>query len=198
VRARARGRSFGRVEDMDLLRVVASGRRSWWALLIGSAAGALLVVLGSSTSAYRASTKLLVGPLGGSYELLRSAGEQAQTYADMAVSERVLRDAGARLPVPRTAAELEGDVVARADADSRVLTISAQTSGRVSAAATATAVAAALIRAGGARELHLVQPTFAGAGRVGGPDRPLVALAALAGLLGALALVVTRDRLRVA
>jgi len=183
---------------MDLLRVVATGRRSWWALLIGSAAGALLVLFGSSAPAYRASTKLLVGPLGGGYELLRSAGEQAQTYADMAVSERVLRDAGARLPAPRTPAELKGDVAVSADADSRLLTISARTSVRASAAATAGAVAAALMRAGGGRELHLVQPASAGAGRVGGPDRALVVLAALAGLLGALALVVTRDRLRVA
>jgi capsular polysaccharide biosynthesis protein len=175
---------------MDLLRVLATGRRSWWALLIGTAAGALLVLLGSSAPSYRASAKLLVGPLGGDYPMLRSAGQQAQTYADMAVSERVLRDAG----VPA----LQGDVVARADADSRLLTISAQTGSRASAAATAGAVAAALVRAAGARELHLVQPTAAGAGRVGGPDRPLVVLAALAGLLGALALVVTRERLRLA
>jgi capsular polysaccharide biosynthesis protein len=183
---------------MDLLRVVATARRSWWALLIGSAAGALLVLLGSSAPSYRASAKLLVGPLGGDYPLLRSAGQQAQTYADMAVSERVLRDAGARLPAPRTAAELQRDVVARADADSRLLTISAQTGGRASAAETASAVAAALVRAGGARELHLVQANAAGAGRVGGPDRALVVLAALAGLLGALALVVARDGLRLA
>jgi len=191
-------------ESLDLARIIASTRRWWWVLLIGAAAGsALAVVAGQGgSSGYRASAQLLVGPIAGDYSLLRAAGRQAETFADLATSEPVLMAARSRLRTRRTVPQLRNDVVAKADDVTRLLTITAQAEGPAEAAATANAVAAELQRKSRpedtqhAHELTVVEPAVLPRGATGYRSKTLAAIAAVTGVLGALTVVVLLDHRR--
>jgi hypothetical protein len=180
--------------QLYLAGVLRIARRRWWALLAGALAGVVLVVGASATasSGYQGSVKLLVGPIGGQYTALRAASQQAETYADLAVSTPVLEAARAR----------SGSVSAKADYLTRLLTITAQSRGRTAAAATAEAVARALMRATGPRragspgELTRLGPVETSPADSGGRRKTLAAIAALTGLLAALTLTVGVDRRR--
>jgi capsular polysaccharide biosynthesis protein len=188
-------------EYPDLARVLATAAHWWWALVLGALIGAALAfglgVGGAKT--YQASTKLLVGPIGGEYQELRAAGQQAETDADLATSEPALRAAKARLATPRTVAQLRGDVVASADDVTRLLTITARADRAPAAAATANALAAELMRLTHAddpasgHQLSVVEPAQPPAGPITTRAKALVVIAALAGLLAALTLVVLLD-----
>jgi succinoglycan biosynthesis transport protein ExoP len=188
----------------DLARILATARRWWWALLLGAlVTGALALAANpSGTVTYQASTRLLVGPIGGDYSLLRAAGQQAQTYADLATSQPVLAATRARLGSADTAGALRRRVTAQADDVSRLLTISARAKSPAVAAATANALATELQRVTRAtvpesvNELRVVEPAQAPRGPVAGHSRLLVALAALAGLLGVLTVLVIYDLAR--
>lgn len=185
-------------EYPDLARIVATARRWWWALLLGALAGAALALAagGNGPASYQSSTRLLVGPIGGEYSLLRAAGQQAQTYADLATSQPVLRATSARLRTPASVAELRRKVAAQADDVSRLLTITAQGPSPEAAAQTANALAAELQRVTratdpeSANELRVVEPAQAPRRPVQGRARVLVLLAALAGLLAVLTVLV--------
>lgn len=185
-------------KQLYLAGVLKIARRRWWALLAGAIAGVVLVaVAGAAThSGWEGSVKLLVGPIGGQYTELRAASRQAETYADIATSGPVLEAARGRVRVPPAI------VSAKADYFTRVLTISAQTGGRRSAAAAASAVAGALIRATGPRragtpgELTLLGPAETSPAAGGARRKTLAALAGLAGLLTMLMLLVSIDRRR--
>jgi capsular polysaccharide biosynthesis protein len=198
------GGSDERPRYPDLAGVAASARRWWWALLVGALAGAALatVTAGSNGSSYRASVKLLVGPIGGEYSLLRAAGQQAETYADLATSRPVVSASRARLGTQRSVEQLRGDVLATADDATRVLTISAQADTPAAAAATVNVLASELQRATRANnrqsghELRVVEAAQVPSAPVGRRTKILVAIAVLAGLLGMLTLVVIVDIMR--
>jgi polysaccharide biosynthesis transport protein len=191
-------------ESLDLARIIGSARRWWWAMLVGAAAGVALAVAAGEGggSGYRATAKLLVGPIGGDYSLLRAAGRQAETFADLATSEPVLIAARSRLRTRRTVPQLRSDVVAKADDVTRLLTITAQAEGPAEAAATANAVAAELQRksrpddAQHAHELTVVEPAVLPVGVTGYRSKTLAAIAAMTGVLGALTVVVLLDHRR--
>ena len=184
----------------DLARIVATAARWWWALALGAIAGAALALAagGGGAPTYQASTRLLVGPIGGEYSLLRAAGQQAETDADLVTSEPVLRAARVRLGDARTVAQLRGDVSASADDVTRLLKITATARGPAAAAATANALAAELARLtaaddpGSGHELTVVDRA-APAGPSDNRANALVAIAAFAGLLAALTLAVLAD-----
>jgi capsular polysaccharide biosynthesis protein len=184
--------------QLYLAGVLAIARRRWWALLAGSLAGAVLVVLAGAAArtGYEGSVKLLVGPIGGQYTELRAASQQAETYADIATSAPVLQAARARVRQPSAA------VSAKADYFTRLLTISAQARGRAAAAAMADAVTHALMRATGPRrpgtpgDLTVLGPVETSTAANEGRRKTLVAIAALAGLLATLTLLVSVDRRR--
>jgi tyrosine-protein kinase len=191
-------------EYPDLARILATAARWWWALLLGALVGAAaaLAVGGHAAATYEASTRLLVGPIGGEYQVLRAAGQQAATDADLATSEPVLRATRARLATPRSVAQLRGDVVATADDVTRLLTITARADRPAPAAATANALAAELTRLTRAEdpahghELSVIEPAQAPSAPIHTRSGALVAIAALAGLLAALTLVVLADLTR--
>src|SRR5918912_1119985 len=99
--------------DPDLGRVLRLGWRWAWLLAIAAVASALLVsATGSSgTASYRASAVVLVGPVGGDYDPLRAAGQQAQTLSQVASSRPVLAGAKRRL-----GAAAEGSLRGRVEA----------------------------------------------------------------------------------
>src|SRR3954454_14447128 len=105
---------------------------------------ALVAVLGSHAPRREASTTFLVGPIGGEYSQLRAAGQQAQTYAELATSGPVLDGASARLRGTRSGPQLRGAIAADADFYTRLLTITASGRRRTEALATVGAVTAEL------------------------------------------------------
>jgi capsular polysaccharide biosynthesis protein len=192
------GRSNERPEALGLGHVLATVRRRWWALLGGTLVGAALVIVGGWEGAsYRATTRLLVGSMGGDYSSLRAAGRQAETYADLATSEPVLRAASARLSPRPKVAQLRRDVTATADDVTRLLSISAAGDRPARATATADAVAAALRATNPrmARDLRIVEPARAPSAP-DGRSKALLAIAAFTGLLATLTALVTVDARR--
>jgi capsular polysaccharide biosynthesis protein len=185
-------------KQLYLAGVLEVARRRWWLLLAGAAAGVVLVMAASAAgrSGYEGSVKLLVGPMGARYSALKAASQQGETYADLATSAPVLDAARAHVRQPSAV------VSANADYFTRVLTISAQARGRAASAAMASAVADALMRVTGPRrpgapgELTVLGPAETSPAASGGRRKTLVAIAALAGVLASLTLLVSIDRRR--
>jgi capsular polysaccharide biosynthesis protein len=193
-------RSGGRYPD--LARVVALARH-WWLPLIAAvvAAGTLAAVVGSHRGAtYESETRLLVGPLDGEPKVVRAAGSQAQTFSQLATSQLVLDRAQRRLGDRRPGAALLDDLRVDAAEATRVLTIEARAPDARTASDRANAVAAELMRMVDARrppgnenQLRLVDPAQPADDPVGTGLSALVATAAVAGLLGALAVMLMVD-----
>jgi capsular polysaccharide biosynthesis protein len=196
-------RSEGRYPD--LARVIALARR-WWLPLLAAmlAAGALAGVVGSHSGAtYEAKTRLLVGPLEGDPKDLRSAGTQAQTFSQLATSQVVLDRAQRQLRDPRPAAALLPDVRVDAAESTRVLSITARARDARTAAERANAVAGALMRIvdgrrppGAENQLQVVDAALPPDEPVGSGLAALTLMAALAALLGGLAVVLLADYFR--
>lgn len=185
-------------KQLYLAGVLEIARRRWWVLLAGALAGTLLVVVAGAAArpGYEGSIKLLVGPIGGSYSELKAASQQAETYADLAVSEPVLQTARARLH------DRSATVSANADYFTRLLTISAVARRRAAADEMASAVADSLKgairsrRPGPLGQLTVLGPVETSPAASGGRRKTLVAIAALAGLLATLTVLVSVDRRR--
>jgi capsular polysaccharide biosynthesis protein len=210
-----------RPEYPDLARLGASLRRWWPAMLVGAVLFGALGVHASRPDAtpYTASSQVLVGPLAGELSVLRAAGQQAQTYADLATSRPVLSAALKGSGSRQTVAQLENNVTAKADDVTRLLKISVNAHKPTEAAHLANAVAAQVVR-----QTRVQQPPAAPAkaGKTPGPaelaaglklqivdfaepgpasasgstSKSLAAIAALAGLLVALAIGVVVDVLQ--
>jgi tyrosine-protein kinase len=210
-----------RPEYPDLARLAASLRRWWPAMLVGAVLFGALGVRASRPDAtpYTASSQILVGPLAGELSVLRAAGQQAQTYADLATSRPVLSAALKGSGSRQTVAQLQTNVTAKADDVTRLLKVSVSAHGPEEAAHLANAVAAQVVRqtrpqqssvpattsgktpgpAELAAGLKLKIVDFAEAGpatAAGSTSKSLAAVAALAGLLAALTLGVVVDVLR--
>jgi non-specific protein-tyrosine kinase len=195
----ARERNAG--EYPDLARVAALAGRWWWALVVGAVVAAILVLMaGARTgSTYEAEARLLVGPVGGELLVLRGAGQQAETLAQLATSHAVLDRVRRRLGPAAPATDLALLVRASADDVSRVLTITADTPARGSAAPLANAVAAEVQRLSPARvrgDVRVVDPAVTPPGPVGSGTKVLAAIAMLATVLGLLALILVADYFR--
>jgi capsular polysaccharide biosynthesis protein len=203
-------------DTLDLLRLVALARRRWLILVLAGAAAALLAVTATShgKAVYQSEARLLVGPIDSDFSELRAAGQQAQTFAQLATSGAILQATAHRLGPPATAAALVPNVRAQADEVARLLTITMRAS-RPDVATRANAALVTELQAfaqrgdqaaaqGGAQpgakgsaqrgattkhDLSVVDPPSAGLA-IGSGRSPLVALAAVAGVLAAFGLVV--------
>jgi capsular polysaccharide biosynthesis protein len=146
---------------------------------------------------YDARARVLVGPLSGEEKTLRAAGQLTQTYRELAL-QRPLLNATAK-----QAGLAPGDLRLTADANSvtRLLSLHVRQSDPRLAAKIANDHAGNLIAlaerrgSGSARagRLRVVEPAVAESRPVG-PALAITALAALAGLLGALLLAFRLDR----
>lgn len=179
--------------------LVATAKRRRWALVAGTLAAVVLVVgLGSQARRYTAEATFLVGPIGGEYNQLRAAEQQAQTYAALATSGDVLGAASVRLRGAGAIAQLRGAVTANADYTTRLLTITATSRGRAEAQSTAAAVGGEIQRIArtrvphGGSQLSIVQPARITA-KTGGTAKTLIAIAAFTGLLATLTVLVALE-----
>jgi succinoglycan biosynthesis transport protein ExoP len=179
-------------------------RRWWWLLALGAAASAIVGLLVASRvpPSYEAQARVLVGPLSGSRDEIRAAGEQARTYAEVATAEPVLQGAASRIGLPESGSRLKGKVTVTASDVTRLLAIRARDRNPEQAAAIANAVARELGVWAAARgntspegKLTLVEAASPPSHSTGLSLLVIVPLAAAAGLLGALGLAALFDSL---
>lgn len=181
--------------------------RRWWLVLLASivVAGAGGYVIASRLpKIYEAEAQLLVGPLNTDFETQRAAGQLANTYAQLATSRRVIDAVLTRTGADRSAEDLEEATTAVPNDVTRLVIIRVQDSDTGRAAALANAIAEELGRlaAESARpegQTQIIDP--AGPTTQVAPQVLLIVLlAAFAGLLAAIAIVVlieyTRDAVR--
>jgi capsular polysaccharide biosynthesis protein len=147
---------------------------------------------------YEATTRLLVGPLGGEEKVLRASGPLAETYAKLATTRAVLDGTARRLGLSRADIDLRAD----ANAVTRLLTLRARSNDARLAARVANTDAAALVAlstrrgAGSARAggVLVVEPAVPNGRSVGTSALTVASLAALAGLLIAFVLALAFER----
>lgn len=174
----------------------------WWALLVAAtvAAGVAGFAVGAGKPpTYAAKTVLLVGPTNTDYDTVRAAGQLAQTYAQLATTEPVLRGTAGRLHLD----SVSGQVSASANAVTRLLTITVKDRDRGRAVKIADTHANQMVALGAQRRsgvptdsgrIHVVEPAQASSSPVGLGAAPIGLAAALVGLLGTLGVVVILDR----
>ena len=147
---------------------------------------------------YEASTRLLVGPLGGEAKVLRASGPLAQTYAKLATTRALLDGTARRLGLSRADIDLRAD----ANAVTRLLTLRVRSTDARLAARVANTHAAALTAlstrrgAGSARAggLLVVEHAVPNGRRVGTSALMVASFAALAGLVSAFVLALAFER----
>jgi polysaccharide biosynthesis transport protein len=174
-------------------------RRWWWLLVLGTAASAIIGFLVASRvpPSYEAQARVLVGPLSGSRDEIRAAGEQARTYAEVATAEPILQGAASRIGL---SAGLKSKVTVTASDVTRLLAIRARDRNPEQAAAIANAVAHELSAWASQRgntspegKLTLVEAASPPGHSTGPSLLVIVPLAAVAGFLGALGLAALVD-----
>lgn len=170
--------------------------RRWLVVIIAATAMATLVgvVLGSSSGkTYEARTQLLVGPLNTDSNTTRASGDLAQTYAQLATSRNVLDTVATDVGVSK--GKLSSVVRATANSATRFLVIRARSEDPKAAAKVANSVAIQLIVLG--REdptrpegkIRVIDAATAPSAPVSPRLGLIVPLAAAAGLLGSLTLI---------
>jgi capsular polysaccharide biosynthesis protein len=147
---------------------------------------------------YEATTRLLVGPLGGDEKVLRASGPLAETYAKLATTRAVLDGTARRLRLSRADIDLRAD----ANAVTRLLTLRARSDDARLAARVVNTDAAALVAlstrrgAGSARAggLLVVEPAVPNGRSIGTSALTVASLAGLAGLAIAFVLALAFER----
>ncbi|CAN5706372.1 hypothetical protein BH10ACT1_BH10ACT1_36100 [soil metagenome] len=170
--------------------------RRWATVIIVATGMAVLVglVLGSNAEkTYEARAQLLVGPLNTDSNTMRASGDLAQTYAQLATTGNLLTAVSQDVGVSRS--ELSTGVRATANSTTRFLSIRARSHDAKSAAAIANSVSLQLINLGSqdATRPEGKLRVIDAAGTPSSPVSPrldlIVPLAAVAGLLGSITLI---------
>ena len=182
---------------MELTGYLTVARRWWWTLLVAAWVAALSGYLVASriTPTYEAQVQLLVGPINTDSDTLRASGLLVQTYATLAIGPGVLQSAAQELggvdPV-----KLAPNVRATASDVTRVLQIRVQDADPAHAASIANTMANELIQlTTGATtrpegQLQVIAPAVPPTVPIAPQVSLIVLLAAAAGLLGGLFLVI--------
>jgi succinoglycan biosynthesis transport protein ExoP len=172
-------------------------RRWWWTLLVAAWVAGLtgFIVASQVPPTYESRAQLLVGPINTDANTLRASGQLVQTYAQLATTVPLLTSAIQETGLPITAAELAPDVRATANDVTRILTIRVQSGSRADAATLANAISTELIQLASRGinrpegQLQVIEAATAGSTPVAPQVSILVMLAALAGLIGTLVIV---------
>jgi tyrosine-protein kinase len=191
-------RSDGRPPLAGFLPVA---RRWRWMLLAAALAAGVAgyVTAAGAGQAYESRADVLVGGIGtAEIDVLRAYGQQAETYAEIAKSGPLLEATGERLRLQNVGANL----TVTSNAVTRVLTIAVQNSDADLAAKIANTHAAELISYANRNQadpeqrvsLQLIDRAVPSSSAAGPDPLTVAVLAALAGLLGALALALLLDR----
>ena len=182
---------------MELTGYLTVARRWWWTLLVAAWVAALSgwLVASRITPTYEAQVQLLVGPINTDIDTLKASGQLVQTYAQLAISPPLLESTAREVPGVDPV-KLGLGVRATASDVTRVLQVRVQDADPVQAAKIANTMANELIqittgattRPEGQLEVigAAVPPTVPIAPQVS----LIVLLAAVAGLLGGLFLVI--------
>lgn len=182
---------------MELGGYFAIVRRWWWTLLLAAWIAGLVGFLFAATlePRYDARVRLLVGPVTADLNTLRASAGLVPTFAELAQSEPLLESVAEAPEVDLSVAELEAALSITANDTTRLLTIHFDDSDPARAAAVPNEVADQLIalQPTGATlpegEITIIEPATVPT-EPAAPDAPLlVVLAAGAGLVGALILV---------
>ena len=193
---------------MELSGYLAVARRWWWTLLVATWVAAIsgYVVASQIPPTYEAETQLLVGPYNTDVDTLRAAGAMVQTYAGLVTTtpllDSAIKEAGSKL----TPQDLRLATRVTANDTTRLLTIRVQDTNPQMAATLANKLAdeiTQLASRGTNRPEGQLQPVdFAIPPPVDLPVAPqkslIVALAALAALIGAMVLVMLVEYLSAA
>lgn len=147
---------------------------------------------------YEATTRLLVGPLGGEAKVLRASGPLAETYAKLATTRASLDGTARRLGLSRSHIDLR----AEANAVTRLLTLKVRSTDARLASRVANTHAASLAALSARRgtgsaiagDLLVVEPAVPNDRSVGTSPLAVAALAALAGLVCAFGLALAFER----
>ena len=191
-------RSDGRPPLAGFLPV--ARRRRWMLLAAALAAGvAGYVTAAGAGQAYESRADVLVGGIGtAEIDVLRAYGQQAETYAEIAKSGPLLNATGQKLGLKNVGSNL----TVTPNAVTRVLTIAVQNSDADLAARIANTHAETLISYANRNQadpeqrvsLQLIDRAVPSSSAAGPDPLTVAVLAALAGLLGALALALLLDR----
>ena len=183
-----------------LAGILAVIKRWRWMLVAATLAAGFAGYLTASSGepTYESRAVLLVGPISTDLDTLRASGQLAQTYAELATSNPVLNATARRLGLRDARLSIE----ASANEVTRLLTVEVRDRDPQVAARVANAHAAELMRvaagrrsaADGPGRMQVVDPAEPGEAGVGPGPGTIAALAALVGLLGALALALLLDR----
>ena len=186
---------------MELSAYLTIVRRWWWTLLVAIWVAGLSGYLIASRlePIYETQTRVLVGPMSSDLDTLRAAGQLAQTYAALAVSQPTLSHVIDEVGVDLTPTELAEFVTAQADAETRLLTIDVNAGTPELAVQIGDSIAGrlqALAQSGPVLpegQITIVDPPVTPLEPIAPQVSLIVVLAALAGLVGALVLVVLID-----
>lgn len=172
--------------------------RRWWlvflaSILVAGAGG--YIVASQLPKVYEAEVRLLVGPLNTDFETQRAAGQLANTYAQLATSRRISEAVLARVGADMAPEDLQAATSAVPNDVTRLVIIRVQDTDTDRAAQLANAVAEELgvLAAESARpegQTEIIDPAGPSTIQVAPQVLLMMLLAAFAGLLAAIAIVV--------
>ena len=182
---------------MELSGYIAVVRRWWWTLLVAAWVAGLTGFLVASQIAptYESRVSLLVGPINTDQNTLRASGQLVQTYAQLVTTAPLLDSAIQETGLPITTAELVPLIRATANDVTRILSIRVQSGDPENAATIANAIATELIQLASRGigrpegQVQIIEPAAVIPIPVAPQVSILVLLAAGAGLIGALVIV---------
>ena len=182
---------------MELGGYVGTVRR-WWFVLLASivvAGAGGFVVASQLPKVYEAEVRLLVGPLNTDFETQRAAGQLANTYAQLATSRRISDAVLQRVGRDRPPEELQAAITAVPNDITRLVIVRVQDTNTQRAAVLANAVAEELgvLAAESARpegQTQIIDPAGPSTIQVAPQVLLIILLAAFAGLLAAISIVV--------
>jgi len=193
---------------VELSGYLAVAKRWWWTLLVATWVAAIsgYVVASSIPATYEAETQLLVGPYNTDIDTLRSAGSLVQTYADLVTTTPLLDSAIKEARSTLTPEQLRLATRVTANDTTRFLTIRVQDTNPEMAAKLANTLAEEITqlasRGTNRPDGSLQTVDFAIPPPLDTPVAPqkslIVALAALAALIGAMVLVMLVEYLSAA
>ncbi len=182
---------------MELSGYLAVARRWWWTLLVATWVAGIsgYVVASQIPPTYEAETRLLVGPYNTDRDTLAAAGDLVQTYSELVTTTPLLESAIKEVGVPLTSEELRAVSRVTANDTTRFLSIRVQDTDPQLAARLANRMAdeISLLASRGTNrpegQLTIVDFAVAPIEPIAPQKSLIVALAAMAALIGAMVLV---------
>ena len=191
---------------MELTGYLAVARRWWWTLLVATWVAGIAgwIVASSIPPTYEARTQLLVGPYNTDRDTLAASAVLVQTYSQLITTEPILTSAIAEAGATLTPDELESATRVTADNTTRILDIRVQDTDPQMAATLANKLAAeiSILSARGTNrpegQIQIVDFARPPTDPVAPQKSLIVALAAIAALIGAMVLVLLVEYLSAA